>query len=163
MSHVNFRLLNISDAEKLSFLLLNSSEEYTRFFYPFDFQVSSLKKTLKSPIKDKFFGIEIINCTELYLKQLIGFYMLRGMDEGYREPMYGIFVDQKWKGKGIAQLSLYHAECFCKINLYQRLLLKVDLNNYRAKQLYEFMGFQFLRNDTKMNSVVLYKDFYKGG
>ena len=86
--------------------------------------------------------------------------MLRGMDEGYAEPMYGVFITQEWQDKGIARLTLYHAECFCKINLYKRLLLKVNPNNYLAKKLYESIGFQFLREETTINNVVLYKDIY---
>ena len=159
MPYISFRILNNSDAQSLSNLLLNSSSEYIKYFHPFDFQWLSIQKTLDSAINDKFFGIELKQDNS-ELNQLIGFYMLRGMDEGYTEPMYGVFITQEWQGKGIARLTLYHAESFCKINLYKRLLLKVNANNKRAKNLYESIGFQFLRKETKINNVVLYKDIY---
>lgn len=159
MSYINFRILNNSDAEFLSNLLLDSSSEYIKYFHPFDFQRLSIQKVLDSAINDRFFGIELKqNSSEL--SELIGFYMLRGIDEGYTEPMYGVFISQEWQGKGIARLSLYHAECFCKINSYERLLLKVNPNNHFAKKLYESMGFQFLREETSINNIILYKNIY---
>ncbi len=159
MNYINFRLLNASDAQNLSNLLLNSSSEYVKYFHPFDFQLLSIQKILDSAINDNFFGIEVKD-NSLTNSKLIGFYMLRGMDEGYTEPMYGVFIDQQWQGKGIAKLSLYHAECFCKINLYKRILLKVHHNNYRAQQLYESIGFQFLREEPNIGNLVLYKDIH---
>jgi len=159
MSYISFRILNNSDVESLSNLLLNSSSEYIKYFHPFDFQWLSIQKILDSAINDKFFGIELKHDSSESDK-LIGFYMLRGMDEGYTEPMYGVFINQEWQGKGIARLTLSHAECFCKINSYKGLLLKVNHNNYLAKKLYESIGFQFLREETTINNVVLYKDIY---
>lgn len=159
MLYISFKILNNLDAEALSKLLLNSASEYVKYFHPFDFQVLSIQKILDSAINDKFFGIEVKD-NSLDHSKLIGFYMLRGMDEGYTEPMYGVFIDQQWQGKGIAKLSLYHAECFCKINLYQRILLKVHHNNERAQKLYESIGFKFLREEPKINNVVLYKNIY---
>ncbi|MDH6063305.1 GNAT family N-acetyltransferase [Umezakia ovalisporum] len=157
MNYITFRLLQSSDSENLSNLLLNSSSEYVKYFHPFDFQALSIQKILDSVINDKFFGIEV-KTNSLVNSKLIGFYMLRGMDEGYIEPMYGVFIDQQWQNKGIAKLSLYHAECFCKINSYKRLLLKVNSDNYIAKNLYESIGFKFLKEDTKISNIVLFKD-----
>ncbi|AFW95342.1 acetyltransferase [Anabaena sp. 90] len=159
MPYISFRILNNSDAQSLSNLLLNSSSEYLKYFHPFDFQPLSIQKILDSVVNDKFFAIEIKQ-DSLESEQLIGFYMLRGMDEGYTEPMYGIFITEEWQRKGIAKLSLYHAECFCMLNLYKRILLKVHPNNYRAKKLYESIGFQFLREEIKINNIVLYKNIY---
>ena len=158
-SYISFRILNNSDAQSLSDLLLNSCSEYIRYFHPFDFQWLSIQKILDSAINDKFFGVEIKQDNS-ELDKLIGFYMLRGMDEGYTEPMYGVFISQEWQGKGIARLTLYHAECFCKINSYKRLLLKVNHNNNLAKKLYESVGFQFLKEEIKIDNVVLYKNIY---
>lgn len=159
MNYISFRLLHSSDAQNLSNILLNSSSEYVKYFHPFDFQILSIHKIIDSAINDKFFGIELKD-NILANSKLIGFYMLRGMDEGYTDPMYGVFIDQQWQGKGIAKLSLYHAECFCKINLYKRILLKVHHNNDRAQKLYKSIGFQFLREEPKINNVVLYKDIH---
>ncbi|MFM6082427.1 MAG: GNAT family N-acetyltransferase [Cuspidothrix sp.] len=157
MNYIKIRLLHGSDAQDLSNLLLSSSPEYIKYFHPFDFQVLSIKKQLDSAFNDKFFGIEVED-SSVDNSKFIGFYMLRGMDEGYIEPMYGVFIDQEWQNKGIAKLTLYHAECFCKINSYKRLLLKVNPDNYIAKNLYESIGFKFLKEDIKISNIVLFKD-----
>jgi RimJ/RimL family protein N-acetyltransferase len=159
MEYVNFRLLSIYDAEGLSNLLLNSPQEYIEYFHPFEFQVVLIQSIIKNCIKDKLFAIEVVS-DKLDTGQLVGFYMLRGMDEGYLEPMYGVFISREWQAKGIARLSLYHAECFCKINLYRRILLKVNQNNHNAQKLYESIGYRFLRDESRINNIVLYKDLY---
>ena len=84
--------------------------------------------------------------------------MLRGLDEGYIEPMYGVFVFHQYSGKGIARLTISHAESFCKLYGYKQLLLKVFVENARAKKLYEYLGFKFLREEELSKQTVLYKN-----
>ena len=157
MTYVSFKLLDGSDAELLSNLLLASPFDYARYFHPFDFHVSAVSSKLDSAIDDKYFGMVLENSSS-NRSELVGFYMLRGMDEGYLDPMYGVFIDQHWQNKGIARLSLCHAECFCKINLYKRLLLKVHSRNHKAKSLYESFGFKAISYDTKIENTVFFKD-----
>ena len=98
MPYIGFRILNNLDAQSLSNLLLNSSSEYIKYFHPFDFQSLSIQEILDSAINDKFFGIELKQDSSESDK-LIGFYMLRGMDEGYAEPMYCVFITQELQDK----------------------------------------------------------------
>ncbi|XGV96114.1 MAG: GNAT family N-acetyltransferase [Leptolyngbya sp. BL-A-14] len=153
--YINFRRLKSQDVEDLSSALLQSSVDYIRYFHPFDFDTSSIRCVLNNANKDKFFAIELIS---IATKLFSGFYMLRGFDEGYIDPMYGVFIAQPYTGQGIARLSLAHAECYCKIHKHKRLLLKVHPNNFRAKSLYESFGFQFMREDLISQNLVLYKD-----
>ncbi|WP_230458568.1 GNAT family N-acetyltransferase [Microcystis aeruginosa] len=155
MKYINFKILKTDDAENMSRLLLNSSKSYIKYFHPFDFQPSSIKEVLSKAEKDKFFGLEVKHdCSS----ELAGFYMLRGIDEGYAYPMYGVFISHQYSSQGIASLTISHAECFCKLNIYERLLLKVNKKNIRAKELYESLGFKFMREETSINNIVLYKD-----
>lgn len=155
MEYISFRRLTISDAEQISKVLLSSDESYTKYFHPFDFQTSSIKNVIAKSIKDCFFAVEINTGNE---SKNIGFYMLRGIDQGYTDPMYGVFISHQYSGKGIARLTISHAESFCKLNGFKKLLLKVHPENFRAKNLYESLGFQFLREDASNKNIVLYKN-----
>lgn len=157
MSYVNFRLLGSSDAEHISSLLFESPSDYSKYFHPFDFRAPFIQKNLETAIKDRYFGMQLEGY-DLNAINLVGFYMLRGIDEGYEDPMYGVFISQSCSGKGIARLSLYHAECYCKLNSYKRLLLRVNPNNYKALKLYQSFGFSPARDDGKSGHIIMSKD-----
>jgi ribosomal protein S18 acetylase RimI-like enzyme len=157
-SYINFIKLKSSDSEAMSQLLLDSPQSYIQYFQPFDFQTTSIRKILETAEKDIFLGVKLQSESN---QELVGFYMLRGLDEGYDEPMYGVFISNKYMSKGIARLTIQHAECLCKMNSYKRLLLKVHLENPRAKRLYESLGFKFLRENPSNKNIVLYKNIDK--
>ena len=155
MQYISFRVLKVIDSKIISQLLLNSPSEYTKYFHPFDFYQSAIEVVLEKAVKDKFFGIELKSEMSPESK-LIGFYMLRGLDEGYIEPMYGVFIYYRYAGQGIASLAVSHAESFCKLSGYKKLLLKVFGENIRAKRLYDYLGFKFLREDESSKQIVFY-------
>lgn len=157
MPFITFKILVDSDAELLSELLLNNPKEYTQYFYPFDFDELSIQAILRAMIKDQFFGI-LLKRKNFEDEELVGFYMLRGIDEGYIDPMYGVFIGHQWQGMGLARLSLCHAECFCKLNAYKRILLKVHKENVRANKLYQSIGFKILGEESQSSNVLMYKD-----
>jgi RimJ/RimL family protein N-acetyltransferase len=148
------RVLSPADAEAVSQLLSASSPEYMRFFHPFDFGVTSVRCQLEKAKIDTFFGLVLDSNNE---STLAGFYMLRGMDEGYPNPMYGVCVPDQYHGKGLARLTLVHAEVHCALNGWEQILLKVHPENVRAKKLYESVGYRFLREESASGEVVLCK------
>lgn len=155
MKLISFRILNASDSLEIYKLLSINTHEYLQYFHPFDFCVSSIYAEINNAKKDIYIGIDLhLNKTI----DLIGFYMLRGLDAGYEVPMYGIFVSQKYSRKGVARLSLSHAECLCKFHGHSKILLKVNRDNTNARRLYESQGFTFLKEDFKINNLVLVKN-----
>jgi GNAT superfamily N-acetyltransferase len=145
MKNITFKLLEAKDTDELSALLLNSNINYVKYFHPFDFKKESICKILSNVKYDLFFGVILNSCN--FNNKLIGFYMLRGMDEGFSDPMYGVFVDAEYQHKGIARLTISHAECICRLYGYNRILLKVYSENIRARYLYESVGFSVISND----------------
>src|ERR1017187_7511958 len=154
MRTVAFRPLQIGDAAALSALLKSSPADYVKHFNPFSFEVDALEKLIARAKKDRLIGIEVQTGQEA---ELAGFYMLRGLDEGYSAPMYGVFVAYKFRNKGLARLTLVHAETSCRLNQIDRLLLKVHPQNARAKRLYEAQGFTSFRQDPTNENVVMEK------
>jgi RimJ/RimL family protein N-acetyltransferase len=154
MRSVAFRPLQIGDAAALSALLKSSPADYVKHFNPFSFEVAALEKVISSAREDVLTAVEIRDGADA---ELAGFYMLRGLDEGYTVPMYGVFIGHKYRNKGLGLLTLVHAETNCRLNHIDRLLLKVHPQNVPAKKLYEAQGFASVRQDPTNENVIMEK------
>lgn len=143
-----------SDPSAIASVLSGSSPEYLRWFRPFAFDEATIRSLVFAGKLDQWFVIEI---EQREGAEPAGFYMLRGMDEGFVEPMYGVFIAECHAGLGLARLTLAHAEVQCRLNGWKTLLLKVDPENTRAFRLYQSCGFEFRRVDSGNGNHVLAK------
>lgn len=148
--NVEIKELQPEQASTLSALILNSSKNHTKYFTPFSFEKDSIKKILGAAINDKYFGIFING-------NIVGFYLLRGFDEGYEIPSYGVWISDKFSGLGLSKLTLQHAISFCKINSIKKIMLKVHPKNIIAKNIYETFGFKQEGFDEKNANLIYYK------
>ena len=146
---IEIKNITAANAKELSDLLCSEESGYSKYFIPFDFDHHSIHSLLKKSIADKYFGIFIDS-------RLAGFYMLRGIDEGFSVPAYGVFISKKYTGLGLAKLTLYHAYSVCKTNNIKEMMLKVHPENTYAKKMYEDFGFKLSGKDAK-NDNFLYK------
>ena len=122
--------LETQDAPQLSAMLRAQSPDYLRFFTPFSFDESVLSDILARRRQNIFMGV-------YWRDELVGFFMLRGWDEGYEAPSYGVLIDERYSGYGLARLSLKMVKSICKLRLSPRLMLKVHPENLAAKFLFE--------------------------
>ncbi len=153
------RPFTAADPAPVAELLARSTDEYTRYFRPFEFEAGVLEALFTKSRRDQWFVIEV---HEHGAVAPAGFYMLRGLDEGFSDPMYGVFVAEQFAGRGLARLTLAHAEAQCRLNGWQRLRLKVDPHNERAHRIYQSVGFEFEQVDPKNeDQVFLRRDLAK--
>ncbi|MBZ0198368.1 MAG: GNAT family N-acetyltransferase [Ignavibacteriaceae bacterium] len=143
--------LTVGDAEELTELLSSSREEYSKHFIPFPFELQAIRNLLSSKKADRYFGVKLDD-------KLVGFYMLRGFDGGYKIPSYGVWISEEFSGKGLSKLTLQHAFSFCKINGIKKLMLKVAPENIPAKNIYESFGFTFSSVDDKIGHLIYFKE-----
>jgi L-amino acid N-acyltransferase YncA len=87
--------------------------------------------------------------------------MLRGLDQGYDIPSYGVMISQKHSNKGFGKLTLYHAIAYCKLNGIKILMLKVHPDNLYAKKMYLDLGFEHTGTDERIGHLVLQKRLSK--
>ena len=87
--------------------------------------------------------------------------MLRGFDDGYEIPSYGVWVSSKFSNQGLSTLTLYHSFAFCKLNGIKTLMLKVHPENKIAKDLYESQGFKITGFDENNDNFIYQKSFTK--
>jgi len=122
------------EAAELSALLTGSRPDYIAHFHPFDFDEKSVRARLNQARKDLYWSIR---CGEA----LAGFFMLRGFDEGYERPAFGVFVAEEFSGRGLARRALAEAMKWCETNGVREMLLSVYRENPAAVRIYEEAGF----------------------
>lgn len=146
------RPLAEADCEVVADLLAGSRPEYTRFFHPFAFDAAAIGALVAKAVLDQWFMLEMCDGGGF---APAGFYMLRGLDEGFPDPMYGVFIAEKYAGRGLARLTLEHAKTQCRLHAWPCLRLKVAPENTRARRIYETAGFEQERVDAKSGQCVL--------
>ena len=134
-SLVTMRQLTPLDAPRLgAFFENNNRSEITSTFHPFPLNTESAVRLLRPESKDTFFGVE----TE---GQLVAFSMLRGMDEGYAIPSFGILVDYRRQDRGWGRRLTAWTLCQAAAAGFEKVRLTVFRRNQRAVHLYQSLGF----------------------
>jgi len=148
---LEIRKLTVDQSEELANLLQSSEKEYSQYFIPFTFEFETISGILSKAIKDQYYGIYVDN-------SLVGFYMLRGFDDGFEIPSYGAWIAKNFSSKGISKLTLHHAITFCKTNSIKKLMLKVHPDNLIAKKIYEDFGFIYDGVDGRIGHLIYFKN-----
>jgi hypothetical protein len=152
----SIKVATLDDAQHISSMLQDADPNYVQYFTPFSYDYSTIKGKIKESILDTYFVI-VNNSESEGSPDFLGFFMLRGMDQGYESPMFGIFIRQCWSNMGLARLALSYAEVYCRINLYPSLLLKVNQKNKKAIKLYLSHGFICSNNNISGDNMLMLK------
>ena len=143
--------LTKKDAKTISDELNRVPVSYNQFFSPFDFNLEVIEKILDNAIQDSYYGIKIGN-------DFAGFYMIRGLDEGFTIPSYGVWISPSFSGLGLASFTINHAFFICRLNKISSLMLKVHPENLKAKKIYEDNGFTQRGFDPKNSNLIYMKE-----
>jgi ribosomal protein S18 acetylase RimI-like enzyme len=74
---------------------------------------------------------------------MVGYGMLRGWDEGYEVPAFGVCVRPGERGRGVGRALLSFALDLARDKGAPEVMLKVHDGNSAARSLYEGFGFTF--------------------
>jgi len=122
------------DARSLAAMMMGEDASYLAYFKPFSAPME-LVDACAGAEKDIYAVLRAADGAR------VGFYMLRGWDDGYDRPSFGIYVASAYRGRGIAKLALSHAETQCRAAGAASVMLKVDAQNKAARTIYEAAGF----------------------
>ncbi|MCK4664985.1 MAG: GNAT family N-acetyltransferase [Bacteroidales bacterium] len=147
---IKIKVINKNYAQELSSLMSNTDPEYSKYFIPFNYDMDSIKSILAKAKLDLYFGVFVQNI-------IVGMFMLRGFDEGYKTPAYGVWIAQEYSGLGLSKLTLQYVMSLCKLNNIKRIMLKVHPENSVAKTIYESYGFFRNGEDLINNHLIYYK------
>jgi GNAT superfamily N-acetyltransferase len=133
--HVGFREIGPDDFEDLArFLEENNVPAVVRTFNPFPMDSETARRIALLPRRDRYYGAFLG-------VRLAGLSMLRGWDEGYSVPSFGIMVDHRFQGMGVgARLLDYTLGEAGRLGC-GRVRLSVFASNRRALDLYLSRGF----------------------
>ncbi len=123
------------DAPVMRKLLVEATDEYLKFAINFRSRADSLVHSIKKRSEDRWWGFK-------EGEQLIGFFMLRGFDEGYQRPAFGVFISEAHTGRGLARHAINHALDWCQTAGVKSIMLRVDPNHGRATAIYLQAGFR---------------------
>ena len=107
-------------------------------FHPHPFTEEAAKRIAERTgiRRDAYFGA-------FQAGRLVGYGMLRGWDEGYEIPSFGVAVRIQARGMGIGRRLLRHAISIARRRRAPSVMLKVHPANANARVLYETEGFIF--------------------
>jgi RimJ/RimL family protein N-acetyltransferase len=143
-----------ADAPALSGLLTADNDNYKQYFIPFPPDTKSLEKRLESAREDRYWGIWLDSA-------LAGFFMMRGFDEGYKRPSFGVYIARAYSGKGLSSLALDYCMCWCRMNDIEVMMLKVHPDNRYAAQTYEKAGFSAIDTCPRTGHIIMEKALVK--
>jgi ribosomal protein S18 acetylase RimI-like enzyme len=130
------RALGPRDRDVLSrFLERNDVPEVTGHFHPFPMTADSADEIALHPGDDRYFGAFVDG-------RLVGLSMLRGWNEGFDVPSFGIVVDRESHGKGIGSLLTDFTLDRAPWLGSDRVRLSVYASNESAHRMYLARGFK---------------------
>lgn len=133
---INLRAMTVDDSEMLAALVAGQPPDYLAHFTPFAMSSGEWRARLAAAETDRYWVIVDDG-------RIAGFCMLRGWDEGYSRPSFGVFVGESDRGKGLAKAALDHAISWCQSSKSATsMMLKVHSGNAAARSVYEAVGFR---------------------
>lgn len=136
---MQIKKLEPSDIDNLIEFGKRNIEEF-KYFHPHVFDKETLLHILGKIEKDLYYVI-------IFNNLIIGYGMLRGMDEGYEIPSLGIAIDKDYSGKGLGSLLMTFLETTAKLHKYTKMRLRVNEDNQKAISLYKKLGYNFTVSD----------------
>lgn len=152
MPQVKIIKLNSQYSTELSQMVFADPPDYRQHFTPFSFEAKALNERLKAVQKDQYWGIN-------YADKLVCFFMLRGFDEGYKRPSFGVYVAKPFTNKGLGKLAIQYALSWCRLNNITAVMLKVHPHNTYARHTYQQAGFKFLAVCSKTGHDIFEKQW----
>ena len=130
-----FEPINPAHADALVDLFVrNSVFAITENFDPFPLSSSEARRIADEPGGDAYYVAQSNG-------RVVAFSMLRGFDQGYEVPSFGIFVDREYHGLGIGrQLTMWTIEQ-ARLRGCPAIRLSVYSANTAAETLYKSIGF----------------------
>lgn len=130
------RQVHNTDYETLArFLEENNTPEITRHFHPFLLTSQTAYQIACTNHLDRYY-------IAIWEERIIGLCMLRGWDEGFKIPSFGILVDHRCRGLNLGrQMTEFAIREARNLNCYN-IRLSVYASNVHAMDLYFSLGFE---------------------
>jgi [ribosomal protein S18]-alanine N-acetyltransferase len=144
---ISIRRMTTSDADLFVEFYAALSEESLYFFTAHDPNPSMLRELIagiaNEPNVRRFAAVRLVDGKE----EMAGYVFLWTLDTTV--PWLGICVRDSYKGMGVGNLLMRHAETFCKGHGKGGILLTTHQKNYKAQNLYKKVGYEQIGFDDR--------------
>lgn len=114
-----------ADAPLVAGLIESQPAEYLRFFHAFGADRAAIADILERRKKDVYSGL-------FWQGSLICVFMLRGWDEGYDVPSFGLVVAADRRGREVLTVAMEAAKLISRLAGADRMMCKVHPDNIGA-------------------------------
>lgn len=147
----SIRPLEPFDAPAIAGFMRSQPPEYLRFFYAFGKDESEISRMLSTVKTDVYAGV-------FWQENLAGIFMLRGWDEGYEIPSFGVLIAEKYRGKAMLTLTVDAAKMICKLSGISRIMAKHHPDNTPLRHISR-MGFYQTGIEESTGNMIFHVDF----
>lgn len=132
------RMLGPDDVGALArfFAAIEADAGAVGYFHPHPFDEATAETICTRTGRDEYFAV-------FDEGEVVGYGMLRGWDEGYEVPAFGVCVRGDQRGRGLGHVLLGFAIDRARDAGAPSVMLKVFDDNLPARALYESFGFTF--------------------
>lgn len=154
------RIAKKTDSDTLAeFFEENNRPEITEFFHPFSLTSQTAHNILSESCRDRYY-------VGIHAGRIVGMSMLRGWDEGFDIPSFGVFVDYRYHGRGFGRRLTEFAIDEARSLHCPSLRLSVYASDKYARRIYDALGFyeiertSITRTEQPDTKVVMMKDLW---
>lgn len=135
VEEIIFRALVPSDATSVAtFFARCRDHAEMAFFHPFPLTQETAHQLACEPRLDRYYVADVAQA-------VVGLSMLRGWDEGYEVPSFGVMVDPRWHSRGVgSRLTDFTIAAASELGC-ESVRLSVYSGNMRATSMYVRRGF----------------------
>jgi ribosomal-protein-alanine N-acetyltransferase len=108
----------------------------TEVFYPHPFTDEAIQQVITQAHRDAYYVLA-------EGRQVLGYGMLRGWDEGFDIPSLGVAVHPSARGTGLGKALMHILHASARRKGATKVRLRVRPGNTRATQLYRSLGYEF--------------------
>jgi ribosomal-protein-alanine N-acetyltransferase len=119
----------------------NDEPAMTQGFDPFALVASEARRIAADRGRDRYY-------VAFHREKIVAMSMLRGFDEGFEIPSFGIFVDRQWQGRGVGRGLTEWTLAAARQMGCRTVRLSVYADNRAALALYESLGFIAVERST---------------
>ena len=120
-------------------IVANKDDEY---FHPHPLTYEMARKIATYEGGDLYF-------LQIKEKEVAGYAMLRGWDEGYAIPSLGIVIHPNFRHQGLGREFMWFLHNQARAKGAVKVRLKVYSNNTEARHLYESLGYAFAEENSQ--------------
>ena len=139
------QVLDTDYSDLARFFEENDLPEITRYFNPFPLNSQTAHQIARNDHLDHYYVATLD-------AQMVGMFMLRGWEEGFQIPSFGILVDRRYHGMGLGKQITEFAITEASNSGCPGIRLSVYASNTNALSLYASFGF---REVSRLPAVVL--------